>query len=81
MTCAMPSSPSIHSGTVPAIARTHLNAPAHGLARLKLMLRVWSERQALRGMDDRALKDLGLSRSDVERETSRSLLDLPTSRF
>ncbi len=83
MTCAMPSSHSILTGSVPAIARTKFAAVpgAHGLARVKLMLRVWNERHALQGLDDRALKDIGINRVDVDREASRSLLDIPTNRI
>jgi uncharacterized protein YjiS (DUF1127 family) len=42
--------------------------------------RVWRERRLLAALDDRALKDIGLNRADVERETSRSPLDLPAAR-
>jgi uncharacterized protein YjiS (DUF1127 family) len=51
--------------------------PQSLVERFAFMLRVRRERQALQGLDDATLKDIGLSRGDVEREGSRSLLDLP----
>ncbi len=47
---------------------------------LMLMLEVAHERRQLRSLDDRMLKDIGLSRSDAEREAMRSILDLPDIR-
>lgn len=35
------------------------------------------QREALRRLDDRALKDIGLSRSDAEIEASRPFWDVP----
>lgn len=45
--------------------------------------RVRRERRRLLTLDDRMLKDLGLSRGDVHAEASRSLFDVPrrTSMF
>lgn len=47
---------------------------------LRFINRVWRERRMLARLDDRALKDIGLNRADVERETGRSPFDLPTRR-
>jgi uncharacterized protein YjiS (DUF1127 family) len=47
---------------------------------LQFINRVWRERRMLARLDDCALKDIGLNRADVERETGRSPLDLPTRR-
>ena len=49
-------------------------------ANVRFMNRVWRERRMLASLDDNALKDIGLNRADVERETGRSPLDLPTCR-
>ena len=50
------------------------------VANLEYMLRVRRERRALRGLDPRLLKDLGLSQEMVERESSRSFRDVPVNR-
>ena len=41
------------------------------------ILEVRRQRRALLELDDRMLKDVGISRSDAWREGNRSLLDLP----
>jgi uncharacterized protein YjiS (DUF1127 family) len=48
---------------------------------LELALDVRRERKMLLGMDDLALKDIGLSRSDAWAEGSRSLWDIPGERL
>lgn len=53
-----------------AAIRPALSWPAH-------CYRSWCERQALMRLDDRMLKDIGLSRSDVDREAKRSFFDPP----
>lgn len=52
----------------------------HVLARVDLTLQVARERRQLAELDDRMLKDIGLSRSLAHLETERSPLDLPKSR-
>ncbi|MGH6817067.1 MAG: DUF1127 domain-containing protein [Hyphomicrobiaceae bacterium] len=50
------------------------------IERIELAFQVAHERRALRTLDDRALKDLGLTHSDVHRETERSVWDVPERR-
>jgi uncharacterized protein YjiS (DUF1127 family) len=47
---------------------------------LRFINRVWRERRMLASLSDEALKDVGLNRADVERESGRSPLDLPRRR-
>jgi Domain of unknown function (DUF1127) len=51
-----------------------------GWVHLQFINRVWRERRMLASLDDSALKDIGLNRADVERETGRSPFDLPKRR-
>ena len=51
--------------------------PRSFLERIQFALKVRRERQALQALDEATLRDLGLSRADVEREANRGLLDLP----
>jgi uncharacterized protein YjiS (DUF1127 family) len=46
-----------------------------------LALDVQRERQMLRSMDEHALKDIGLSRSEAWAEACRSLWDVPRNRL
>jgi uncharacterized protein YjiS (DUF1127 family) len=72
---------SITLSGVPAIPlASRSRGPENVLARLSAMLSVRAERQRLASLDERTLRDLGLSRADVERETTRSLFDIPTNR-
>ncbi len=74
-------SPLTMTGSVPAIARVSVQVrESDVLNRAWLVLKVWQERRALSRLDDRALRDLGLSRADVEHEVSRSPLDVPQDR-
>jgi uncharacterized protein YjiS (DUF1127 family) len=71
-----------------ALARSQ---PWHGLARfgrriseyligLELALQVRRERRMLAGLRDGILKDIGLTRADVDLETHRTLWDVPADR-
>ena len=57
-----------------------LSSAFNRVARLFLKALDWSEqarqRQRLMELDDHLLKDIGISRADVERETSRSFWSL-----
>lgn len=50
------------------------------LDQLYLALAVRRERRSLTSLGERELKDIGLSRADVELETSRPVWDLPGGR-
>ena len=67
-----------HAEKQPLIVSRSLAARGHReplLARIFGRLIVWHERQSqrhrLRDLDERALRDLGLTRSDVEREARK----------
>ena len=45
-----------------------------------LAYRVFTERQALASMNDDQLIDIGITRSEANREVARDLLDLPEER-
>jgi uncharacterized protein YjiS (DUF1127 family) len=47
------------------------------LARLRRAMQVRRERNLLLQLDDRQLKDIGLSRADAEGEAGRGLFELP----
>ncbi|MBJ3777209.1 DUF1127 domain-containing protein [Acuticoccus mangrovi] len=51
------------------------------LARLGLALGLFGERDALSRLDDAALRDIGVSRADAEREAGRPFWDVPPSRL
>jgi uncharacterized protein YjiS (DUF1127 family) len=53
---------------------------ANALAYAELIWAVHRERNQLRALDTRLLKDLGLTQEMVEHETSRHFLDIPESR-
>jgi uncharacterized protein YjiS (DUF1127 family) len=63
-----------------AVARSPI-APARRLrqllARATFALNVYSERRALKELDDRALKDMGCTRGDAAQEGARAFWDLP----
>ena len=59
---------------------TFRRAPApsgHPIALLADALDVWRQRRALERLDDAALRDIGLTRAEVEREASRPIWSLP----
>ena len=47
--------------------------------RLFEAIEVWRQRQALLALDDRMLKDIGVSRAAISREAARHFWDLPTA--
>lgn len=48
-----------------------------GLANVSCWLTVARQRRHLMKLDDRLLKDVGISRADAEREAARKFWDLP----
>lgn len=52
--------------------------PFANVRRLWEALDIRRQRRALLLLDDRMLRDVGLSRADVEREVTRALFDLPS---
>lgn len=68
-----------------ASGHTFFTTFVHSIARattiLGVALRVARERHALAALDDRMLKDIGMSRSLAHLETSRPFLDVPTARL
>lgn len=75
-----------HSGgSVPAIPRARGSMVARVWRRtahlFEAALLVRSERQHLAALDDRLLKDIGLSRSLADREASREFFDVPEHRI
>lgn len=75
----------ISRGSVPAIHPGLGAAAVGGWARALCILRfafvVAAERRHLAALDDRMLKDIGLSRSTAAREATRDFLDVPTGRI
>ena len=54
--------------------------PRRAADRVRLWLDLWSERRTLRGLDTRALADLGLTPADVRLEAMRPFYDVPRGR-
>ncbi|MDX2155242.1 MAG: DUF1127 domain-containing protein [Hyphomicrobiaceae bacterium] len=76
---------SIRQRSVPSIAPTVGTFTRYALRRacrvLEAALRVSVERRCLAALDDRLLKDIGLSRSLAAGETERRFLDVPEHRI
>jgi uncharacterized protein YjiS (DUF1127 family) len=72
-------------GSVPAIAAATGTPVKRALTRLlrlgEAAFTVAAERRTLGALDDRLLKDIGLSRSLAEREAARDFLDVPEHRI
>ena len=70
------------TGSVPSIARAATNGRHTTVfGQVWLMFKVRKERNLLSQLDERSLRDLGLSAADVARETGRAFMDLPTDRY
>lgn len=70
------------SGSVPSIARSATNGRHSTVfGQVWLMFKVRKERHLLSQLDERSMRDLGLSAADVSREAGRSFLDLPAGRY
>lgn len=62
--------------------------PAHVGGRIRYLIlvlelapQIWRERRMLLGMNDRALNDIGFSRSDAYAEAHRPFWDIPCDRL
>ena len=55
-------------------------AVSRGLADYRLKAKIRRERLLLAGLDDRALKDIGITRADAFLEANRPFDDIPTGR-
>lgn len=64
-------------GSIARQGRIRLQRP---LQRLGLAAQIYRERQALAGLSDEALRDIGIDRISAEMEAARGLLDLPANR-
>ncbi len=65
----------------PAVATGPFTTWSTALRFLKAAWAVAGERNALAGLDDRMLKDIGVTRCDAEREFTRDFFDIPTRRL
>ncbi len=65
----------------PAIVTGPFTTWSSGLRFLKAAWSVARERNALAGLDDRMLKDIGLTRCDAEHEFTRDFFDIPPRRI
>ncbi len=61
--------------------RIHHRQPAHGADRranwLSAMVATWRQRHALDQLDDRMLRDIGVSRKEAADEVGRPIWDVP----
>jgi len=64
----------------PSATWIEILTPAGLVATVTAMLRVRRERRQLLALDDRMLKDIGMSRGDAYAEASRPLHDVPFRR-
>lgn len=66
----------IPSETAPFSLGRFAHWAADAIERLRAMQRVAHQRQDLRDLDDRTLRDIGVSRADIEREAGRHFWDI-----
>lgn len=75
----------ISRGSVPTIGPAIASGTSAGwkgaVRFLKAAFAVAGERNALAGLDDRMLKDIGITRCDAEREATRDFFDVPVYRI
>lgn len=76
---SIPVSP-VSNATVGTTKTRGMSIAGQVVALVAAMWRVRRERRTLMSLDARMLKDIGLNAGDVERETGRSIWDLPSGR-
>lgn len=66
----------MRTATCPGIRRRHAAATLGSLrATWRLSVARWRQRRALAALDDRLLRDIGVSRADAEAEARKGFLD------
>lgn len=63
-----------------SILKTLTNAGKSMVQRLNLMYDIYGERRQMQNLSDDVLKDLGITRAQLNDECSRSLTDVPANR-
>ena len=71
----------IHKGNSQTIVHRIASGISHAWQSAQARSRVRRERQLLATLDDRMLKDIGLTRADANLEASRSNWDVPDNRL
>ncbi|MEO0915574.1 MAG: DUF1127 domain-containing protein [Pseudomonadota bacterium] len=68
---------SVKSNSLPTRIALGRKSRSVGLRMVLKAFSIWRERQHLNTLDDHLLKDVGLTRTDVETETKRAVWDAP----
>ena len=63
-----------------SILKTLATAGKAIVQRMNLMYDIYGERRQMQNLSDEVLKDLGITRAQLNEECSRSLTDVPTNR-